>query len=110
MGNYPRFLISTNKKAAPGKVFLVHAKSPRFIGELLTFHSLSDFQKFNANPPKELLCYIKGEKRILSTHFNYAGKIAGLFVLEFEDIKNSTEEKRLDGLMKKSSRLAGKLF
>ncbi len=102
MGHYPQFLISTNKKDVPGRIFLLHAKKPRFIGELITFKSMADFEKFAAHPTNEFLCDIEGEKRLVSTYFKYENTIAAIFVIDFFDAPfNYSGESRLDGLMKR---------
>ncbi len=101
MPKFPQFLISTNKKDKPGRLFLLCTKKPGFLGEILIFKSLPEYEKFNANHIKEFLCDVEGKRQIISTHFEYKGKIIGLFIIEFFDvpIKNI-----LDSLLDRTKR------
>lgn len=104
MANYPQFFISTNKKAALGRIFLFHAKKPKFLGEIFSFKSISDFELYKANPSKEFCCKIDDKVYTICTYTEVKGKIIGLFVIEFFDTpKGPSGEINVDGLMNRAS-------
>ncbi len=104
MSNYPKFLISTNKNAAPGKVYIFHAQKPRFLGEILSFKSLDDLNKCKANPKKEFMCKIGDQLFVICMHTEAKGKIAGIFVVKFFDNPLcSSGQIDIEGLMNKTS-------
>jgi hypothetical protein len=104
MSNHPQFFICTNKKAALGRVYLFHAKKPKFLSEILSFKSLYDFEIYKANPNKEFHCKIEGQEYIICTHTVAKGKIVGLFVIDFFDSPiDSSGEINTEGLMKRTA-------
>ncbi len=104
MSNYPQFLISTNKKAALGRVYLFHAKKPKFLGEILSFKSMNDFELFKANPNKEYCCKINDQFYTICTYTEAKGKIIGLFVIDFFDSPLDSSGKIItEGLMNEAA-------
>jgi hypothetical protein len=100
MSNYPKFFICTNKKAAYGRLFLYHTQNPRFIGEILTFKSFSDYDKYQEKPAKNHICKIEGVNYTICTAIEIKEKIIGLFVIEFMDTPEGfSEDPKLNGLM-----------
>jgi hypothetical protein len=100
MGNYPQFLIGTNKKAAQNHVFLLHSEKPKFLGEILSFNSISDFESYRDSPNREHVCKISGQTYTICARAEVKGKIIGLFVIDFFDSPlGKSGEINVDGLM-----------
>jgi hypothetical protein len=104
MSNYPQFFISTNKKAADGRVFVFHAKKPKFLGEILTFNSLSNFELYKTKPSNDFLCKIGEKTYTICTNTEVKGKIIALFVIDFFDLPlDPAGELKVDGLMNRTA-------
>jgi hypothetical protein len=104
MSNYPAFFISTNKKAALGRIFVFHARKPRFLGEILTFKSISNFDLYKTNPGKDFNYKIGDKNYIVFTNTEVNGKVIAMFVIDFFDSPlDPNGELKVEGLMNRTA-------
>lgn len=77
----PKFLIAHNEAAQPGAAFIVHTQEPSFVGQILTFTTEEEMQKFIANNE----CVVVDER----------------VVVHLQQYLKSEDFKRIDWLKKK---------
>lgn len=85
MSKIPKFLLCKNDAAQPGALFLFHTQRPRFVGKIVIFDQLQDFEKWQLSPPSNAFCSISGNKSFVGTRTTVNNSIIAMYVVEFID-------------------------